>query len=84
MLNRKDFILDFIGFFVGMGALIFLIIVLMHVDFYFLILFGILFVYTIIQLVEYGCSILRYIKQSKIKKYSSTKVSIMKYKYLVW
>ena len=48
------------------------------------ILISLLFIYTIFVLVEFIRSIVQYMRQSKIKKYSSSVVSIMKYKYLVW
>lgn len=83
-MNKKLFIVDFIGTFIGLVALYLLMLVLIHASLYFLILFGILFVYTVFSLVTFISSILQYARQAKIKKYPSSKVSIMKYRYLVW
>ncbi len=83
-MNKKLFILDFIGTLLGLVVVSLLMIVLSQASLYFLIIFGLLFIYTIFVLVDFIRSIVQYMRQSKIKKYSSSIVSIMKYKYLVW
>lgn len=73
MFLKKDktlIALDMIGFFVSLFALCILMLVLVQVDIYFLIVFGILFIYTVFQMVEFLESLISYSKKKHIIKYS--------------
>lgn len=73
MFLKKDktlIALDMIGFFVSLFALCILMLVLVQVDIYFLIVFGILFIYTVFQMVEFLESLISYSKKKRIIKYS--------------
>lgn len=62
--------LDMVGFFVSLFALCILMLVLVQVDIYFLIVFGILFIYTVFQMVEFLENLISYSKKRRIIKYS--------------
>lgn len=63
-------ILDTIGFLLTLFALCILMIVLVQVNIYFLIIFGMLFIYTVFQLVEFLENLISYPKKRRILKYS--------------
>ncbi|HIT22954.1 MAG TPA: hypothetical protein IAD45_00885 [Candidatus Faecimonas intestinavium] len=73
MLEKKEKVLrtlDMIGFFVALFAMCTLMLVLVQVNIYFLIIFGILFIYTVFQLVEFLENLISYSKKKRIIKYS--------------
>lgn len=63
-------VLDTIGFFVSLFALCILMLVLVQVDIYFLIVFGLLFIYTVFQMIEFLENLISYPKKKRIIKYS--------------
>ena len=84
---RKEkvlFILDFIGCVVAIIALGFLMFIMTQIENFHIIFVTILLIYVIFQLADFLDSVLSYIKKPKVKKYSGSIVSIIKYKYLIW
>ena len=84
---RKEkglFILDFIGGVVAIIALGFLMFIMTQIENFHIIFVTILLIYVIFQLADFLDSVLSYIKKPKVKKYSGSIVSIIKYKYLIW
>lgn len=63
-------ILDTLGFFISLIAVCILMLVLVQVNIYFLIVFGILFIYTVFQMVEFLENLISYSKKKRIVKYS--------------
>lgn len=63
-------VLDTIGFLIALVAVCILMLALVVADIYFLIIFGILFVYTIFQMVEFLECLISYPKKRRIIKYS--------------
>lgn len=85
--NRKEkvlFILDLIGCVVAIIALGFLMFTMTQIENFHIIFVTILLIYVVFQLADFLDSVLSYIKKPKVKKYSGSKVSIIKYKYLIW
>lgn len=62
--------LDTIGFLIALVAVCILMLALVVADIYFLIIFGILFAYTIFQMVEFLECLISYPKKRRIIKYS--------------
>lgn len=63
-------VLDKIGFFISLVTLCILMLVLVQANIYFLIIFGILFIYTVFQMVEFLENLGRLSKKKRIIKYS--------------
>ena len=63
-------VLDTIGFLIVLVAVCILMLALVVADIYFLIIFGILFAYTIFQMVEFLFCFFSYPKKRRIIKYS--------------
>ena len=82
--ERNLFILDVIGCVVSMIALFLLMFIMTFVESLVIVLVAALFIYTVFQLLGFLEGLLQFMKQRKIKKYSGSKVSVMKYNYLVW
>ncbi len=82
--ERNLFILDVIGCIVSMIALFLLMFIMTFVESLVIVLVAALFIYTVFQLLGFLEGLLQFMKQRKIKKYSGSKVSVMKYNYLVW
>ena len=82
--ERNLFILDFIGCVVSMIALFLLMFIMTFVESAAIVLVVALFIYVVFQLLGFLDGVLQFMKQRKIKKYSESKVSFMKYNYLVW
>lgn len=73
MLEKEDKILkilDMIGFLLALFTLCLLMLVLVQVDIYFLFIFGILFCYTMFQMVAFLESLISYPKNKHIIKYA--------------
>lgn len=82
--ERNLFVLDVIGCIVSMIALFLLMFIMTFVETFAIIFVIVLFIYSVFQLWAFLDSVLIFLKQRKIKKYSESKVSIMKYNYLIW
>lgn len=82
--EKNLFVLNLVGGVLSIIALSILFVLMMRVKDLSIMFIGIIFLYVILQLVEFLDSIVTYVKKGKIKKYSNSKVSIMKYKYLIW
>ena len=82
--ERALFILDVIGSVISVIALFLLMFIMTFVESFAIIFVVVLFIYTIFQLLGFLDGVLLFMKQRKIKKYSGSKVSIIKYKYLIW
>ena len=82
--ERNLFILDVIGCIVSMIALFLLMFIKAYVETFVIVFVTGLFIYTVFQLLGFLEGLLQFMKQRKIKKYSGSKVSVMKYNYLVW
>ena len=82
--ERNLFILDVIGCVVSMIALFLLMFIMTFVESHVIVLVAALFIYVVFQLLGFLDGTLQFMKQRKIKKYSGSKVSVMKYNYLVW
>lgn len=82
--ERNLFILDVIGCVVSMIALFLLMFIMAFVETFVIVFVTALFIYTVFQLLGFLDGVLQFMKQRKIKKYSESKVSVMKYNYLVW
>lgn len=63
-------VLDKIGFFISLVTLCILMLVLVQANIYFLIIFGILFIYTVFQMIEFLENLGRLSKKKRIIKYS--------------
>ena len=73
MIRRKEMllkILDTLGFFISLVAVCILMLVLVQVDIYFLLVFGLLFIYTVFQMVEFLENLISYSKKQRVIKYS--------------
>ena len=82
--ERNLFILDVIGCIVSLIALFLLMFIMAFVETFVIVFVTALFIYTVFQLLGFLEGLLQFMKQRKIKKYSGSKVSVMKYNYLVW
>ena len=83
--ERVLFILDVIGSVISVIALFLLMFIMTFVESLAIIFVVVLlFIYTIFQLLGFLDGVLLFMKQRKIKKYSGSKVSVMKYNYLIW
>lgn len=82
--ERNLFILDVIGCIVSMIALFLLMFIMAFVETFVIVFVTALFIYVVFQLLGFLDGALQFMKQRKIKKYSGSKVSVMKYNYLVW
>ena len=82
--ERNLFILDVIGCIVSMIALFLLMFIMAFVETFVIVFVTALFIYTVFQLLGFLEGLLQFMKQRKIKKYSGSKVSVMKYNDLVW
>lgn len=71
MLNEEMFlkILDTIGFLIALVVVCVLMLVLVVSDIYFFIIFGIFFVYTVFQMVDFLKCLISYSKKRRIIKY---------------
>ena len=78
------FILDLIGCIVAIIALWLLMFTMTKIENFYIVFVTILLIYVVFQLADFLGSVLSYVKKPKIKKYSGSKVSIIKYKYLIW
>ena len=82
--ERNLFILDVIGCIISVVALFLLMFIMTFAE-PLAILFGtFLFISVVFQLLGFLDGVLQFMKQRQIKKYSGSKVSVMKYNYLVW
>ena len=63
-------VLDKIVFFISLVTLCILMLVLVQANIYFLIIFGILFIYTVFQMIEFLENLGRLSKKKRIIKYS--------------
>ena len=68
--NKEKKILDTLGFFISLVAVCILMLVLVQVDIYFLVVFGLLFIYTVFQMVEFLENLISYSKKQRVIKYS--------------
>lgn len=81
--EKKLLILDFIGSIIGIVAIGVLMLALIQASSYFFIIFSILFIYVFFQCVEFVCSLVKYRKKIKIKKYSGCEVRGLKNKFTI-
>lgn len=82
--KRFLFILDFMGCAVSIVALFFLMFIMTFIESIFIVFVAVLFIYVVFQLLSFLDGVLQFMKQRKVKKYSESVVSIMKYNFLVW
>ena len=82
--ERNLYILDVVGCIVSMIALFLLMFIMVFVETFVIVFVTSLFIYAVFQLLGFLDGVLQFMKQRKNKKYSGSKVSVMKYNYLVW
>ena len=85
MINRQGWILlfsDIVHFLFSIISIFTLMFIMSFVNSLFMIAFGIVFIYVMFNLVDSIENIIEDFKMPRIKKYSNSKVIVMKYKYL--
>ena len=82
--ERNLFILDVIGCIISVVALFLLMFIMTFAEPLAILFVTVLFIFVTFQLLSFLDGVLQFMKQRRIKKYSGSKVSVMKYNYLVW
>ena len=82
--ERNLFILDVIGCIISVVALFLLMFIMTFAEPLPILFVTVLFIFVTFQLLSFLDGVLQFMKQRRIKKYSGSKVSVMKYNYLVW
>ena len=82
--ERNLFILDIVGCLFSVIAIFLLMFIISFLNSSLIFVVVAFFILVIFQFVQFMDSIILFIKQRKVKKYSNSKVSVMKYKYLIW
>lgn len=82
--ERNLFILDVVGCLLSIASIFLLMFIMSFVHSLMIVVVVAFFIFTVFQFVQFLDSMILFIKQRKVKKYSNSKVSVMKYKYLIW